>query len=134
MELVQVAQHVDDLDRAIAVIQAIRPDIRKFHSSEYINDLANGDICAAWGYSGDVVQARSRAQDAKNGVDIAYTIPKEGAMIWIDMMAIPADARVVVFTGHPRPHEALAGKWPAPWYKRTYKSVRPVGWLNDHWR
>jgi putrescine transport system substrate-binding protein len=81
-----------DLDRAVGVLQAIRPSIRKFHSSEYINDLANGDLCVAWGYSGDVVQARSRAQDAKNGVDIAYTIPKEGAMIWIDMMAIPADA------------------------------------------
>jgi putrescine transport system substrate-binding protein len=81
-----------DLDRAVAVIQAIRPFIRKFHSSEYINDLANGDICVAWGYSGDVVQAKSRAEDAKNGVDIAYTIPQEGAMIWIDMMAIPADA------------------------------------------
>ena len=81
------------------MIQAIRPYIRKFHSSEYINDLANGDICVAWGYSGDVVQARNRAQDAKNGVDIAYTIPKEGAMIWIDMMAIPADA--------PHPENAL---------------------------
>jgi hypothetical protein len=49
-------------------------------------------------------------------------------------VAIPAGARVIVFTGHPRPHEALAGKWPAPWYKRTYKSVRPVAWLKDHWR
>jgi putrescine transport system substrate-binding protein len=81
-----------DLDRAAKVIEAIRPYIRKFNSSEYINDLANGDLCVAWGYSGDVVQARNRARDAKNGVDIAYTIPKEGAMIWIDMMAIPADA------------------------------------------
>jgi putrescine transport system substrate-binding protein len=81
-----------DLDRAVAVLQAIRPYIRKFHSSEYINDLANGDLCVAWGYSGDVVQAKGRAEDAKNGVEIAYTIPKEGAMIWIDMMAIPADA------------------------------------------
>jgi putrescine transport system substrate-binding protein len=81
-----------DLDRAVAVLQAIRPYIRKFHSSEYINDLANGDLCVAWGYSGDVVQAKGRADDAKNGIDIAYTIPKEGAMIWIDMMAIPADA------------------------------------------
>jgi putrescine transport system substrate-binding protein len=88
-----------ELDRAAAVIQGVRPYIRKFHSSEYINDLANGDLCVAWGYSGDVVQARSRAQDAKNGVDIAYTIPKEGAMIWIDMMAIPADA--------PHPDNAL---------------------------
>jgi putrescine transport system substrate-binding protein len=81
-----------DLDRAVAVLQAIRPFIRKFHSSEYINDLANGDLCVAWGYSGDVIQARNRAHDAKNGIEIAYTIPKEGAMIWIDMMAIPADA------------------------------------------
>ncbi len=87
-----LSRTTDDLNRAVAVLQGIRPDIRKFHSSEYINDLANGDICAAWGYSGDIVQARNRAQDAKNGVDIAYTIPKEGAMIWIDMMAIPADA------------------------------------------
>jgi putrescine transport system substrate-binding protein len=81
-----------DLERAAAALQAIRPYIRKFHSSEYINDLANGDLCVAWGYSGDVVQARNRARDAKNGIEIAYTIPKEGAMMWIDMMAIPADA------------------------------------------
>jgi putrescine transport system substrate-binding protein len=81
-----------DLDRAAAVLTAIRPFIRKFHSSEYINGLANGDLCVAWGYSGDIVQARNRAREAKNGIDIAYTIPKEGAMIWIDMMAIPADA------------------------------------------
>lgn len=81
-----------DLERAVKVIEAIRPYIRKFNSSEYINDLANGDLCVAWGYSGDIVQARNRARAAKNGVDIAYTIPKQGAMIWIDMMAIPADA------------------------------------------
>ena len=88
-----------DLERAVKVIEAIRPYIRKFNSSEYINDLANGDLCVAWGYSGDIVQARNRARAAKNGVDIAYTIPKQGAMIWIDMMAIPADA--------PHPDNAL---------------------------
>ncbi|HZT51068.1 MAG TPA: polyamine ABC transporter substrate-binding protein [Stellaceae bacterium] len=81
-----------DLQRAAAVIAAIRPYVRKFHSSQYINDLANGDLCVAYGYSGDVLQARNRAREAKNGVDIAYAIPKEGAMIWIDMMAIPKDA------------------------------------------
>ncbi len=81
-----------DLERAAAVIGAIRPYIRKFNSSEYINDLANGDLCIAYGWSGDVVQARNRAREAKNGVTIAYTIPKEGAMMWIDMMAIPKDA------------------------------------------
>jgi hypothetical protein len=47
---------------------------------------------------------------------------------------IPAGARIVVFTGHPRPHEAAAGEWPAPWYKKPYKSVRPVTWLDEHWR
>ncbi len=81
-----------DLAKAVEVLTAIRPYIRKFHSSEYINDLANGDICIAYGYSGDVVQAKNRAADAKNKVEIAYTIPAEGAMIWIDMMAIPKDA------------------------------------------
>jgi putrescine transport system substrate-binding protein len=89
-----------DLAAASRVLSAIRPDIRKFHSSEYINDLANGDICVAFGYSGDVIQARNRAEQAKNGVTIAYAIPKEGAMIWIDMMAIPA--------GAPHPANALA--------------------------
>jgi putrescine transport system substrate-binding protein len=90
----------DDLARAVAVMTAIRPYIKKFHSSEYINDLANGDICLAFGYSGDIVQAKSRAADAKNNVEITYSIPKEGAMIWIDMMAIPKDA--------PHPGNALA--------------------------
>ncbi|HEY5211266.1 MAG TPA: polyamine ABC transporter substrate-binding protein [Stellaceae bacterium] len=90
----------DDVAKAAEVLTAIRPYIRKFHSSEYINDLANGDICLAFGYSGDVVQAKSRAAEAKNKVRIAYVIPKEGAMIWIDMMAIPKDA--------PHPANALA--------------------------
>jgi len=90
-----------DLERAHDVIKQIRPFIKKFHSSQYINDLANGDICIALGYSGDVFQAQQRAEDAKNGVHIAYAIPKEGAMLWIDQMAIPADA----------PHPDNAHKW-----------------------
>src|SRR6185437_9470444 len=81
-----------DLEKAAEAVTAIRPYIRKFHSSQYINDLANGDLCVAFGYSGDIVQAKSRAADAKNGNDIAYAIPREGAMIWVDMMAIPKDA------------------------------------------
>lgn len=81
-----------DLQAAVDVVTKIRPYIKKFHSSQYINDLANGDICVALGYSGDVVQARSRAVEAKNGIEIAYTIPKEGAQLSTDMMAIPADA------------------------------------------
>ncbi|WP_291835695.1 polyamine ABC transporter substrate-binding protein [Limimaricola sp.] len=74
------------------VLMAIRPYIQKFNSSEYINALANGEICAAFGWSGDVLQARDRAAEAGNGVNIAYEIPKEGALMWFDMMAVPADA------------------------------------------
>jgi len=87
-----VAKTGADLEAAIAALSAIRPFIKKFHSSQYINDLANGDLCLAFGFSGDVVQARNRARDAKNGVEIAYMVPKEGATLWVDMMAIPADA------------------------------------------
>src|SRR5260221_4851016 len=82
-----------DLDAAVATVGKIRPYVKKFHSSQYINDLANGDICIALGYSGDIVQARPRAAEAKNGIEIAYTIPKEGAQLSTDMMAIPASAK-----------------------------------------
>jgi len=87
-----LSREQQDLDKAAEAVLAIRPYIRKFHSSQYINDLANGDLCVAFGYSGDVIQAKNRAADAKNGVDVAYAIPKEGAMLWVDMMAIPKDA------------------------------------------
>jgi putrescine transport system substrate-binding protein len=82
----------DDLAKAEEALQAIRPHIRKFHSSEYINALANGDICVAVGWSGDVFLARDRAAEADQGVVIDYAIPKEGAQMWFDQMAIPADA------------------------------------------
>ena len=81
-----------DLEKAAAVIKAIRPYIRKFHSSEYINALAGGDICLAFGYSGDIFQARDRAAKAAEKRDIAYAIPNQGAMLWIDIAAIPKDA------------------------------------------
>lgn len=77
---------------ASETVAAVRPHIRYFHSSQYINDLANGDICVAHGYSGDVLQARDRAAEAGNGVEIAYAVPSEGALVWTDVMAIPADA------------------------------------------
>jgi putrescine transport system substrate-binding protein len=88
-----------DLDAAVELFQKIRPYIRKFHSSQYINDLANGDACVAFGYSGDVIQARNRAREAKNGIEIGYSIAKEGAQLAVDTMAIPADA--------PHPENAL---------------------------
>jgi putrescine transport system substrate-binding protein len=82
----------DVIKKAEAVLQAIRPYIQKFHSSEYINALANGDICLAVGWSGDVLQARDRAVEADNGVVVKYNIPEEGALMWFDQMAIPSDA------------------------------------------
>jgi len=82
----------DDLQKAADLLMRIRPAVRKFHSSEYINALANGEICFAVGYSGDIKQARSRAAQAKSGIAIAYAIPKEGAQLWFDNLAIPRDA------------------------------------------
>lgn len=77
---------------AQAKLLEIRPYLRYFHSSKYINDLANGDICLALGWSGDVIQAADRAVEAENGVEVIYVIPKEGAGLWFDMLAIPKDA------------------------------------------
>jgi len=84
-----------DLQTAAALVMKIRPYVRKFHSSEYLNVLASGEICLAVGFSGDIKQAQKRAAEAKNGVDIAYAIPKEGAQLWFDNLAIPRDARNV---------------------------------------
>ncbi|TCP61329.1 putrescine transport system substrate-binding protein [Rhodovulum bhavnagarense] len=85
-------QDTDTIARIEEVIAPVRPYISKFHSSEYINALANGEICVALGWSGDILQARDRAAEADNGVEIIYTAPKEGALMWFDQMAIPADA------------------------------------------
>ncbi|MBD3786807.1 MAG: polyamine ABC transporter substrate-binding protein [Sphingomonadales bacterium] len=82
----------DVIAKTEPVLMAIQPYVTKFHSSEYINALANGDICVAFGWSGDILQARDRAAEANNGVEITYTAPKEGALMWFDQMAIPADA------------------------------------------
>ena len=82
----------DDLAKAEALMATVRPHIRYFHSSQYIDDLANGETCLAMGYSGDILQAADRAAEAKQGVEVQYVIPKEGAVVWFDMLAIPADA------------------------------------------
>ena len=81
-----------DYEDAAAAWQKVRPFITKFNNSEYISALANGDICVALGFSGDIFQARDRAEAAKKGVEIAYSIPKEGAVMWFDFMAVPKDA------------------------------------------
>jgi putrescine transport system substrate-binding protein len=81
-----------DLDAATELLNKVHPHIRYFHSSQYQSDLANGDLCVAQGYSGDLLQAKTRAEEADSGVEIAYLIPREGAALWTDVMAIPKDA------------------------------------------
>ncbi|SOR28056.1 putrescine transporter subunit: periplasmic-binding component of ABC superfamily [Methylorubrum extorquens] len=82
----------DDITAVTDALYKVRGAVRKFHSSEYVNGLANGDVCLAVGYSGDVMQAKKRAEESKNGLEIAYFIPKEGALMWFDAFAIPKDA------------------------------------------
>ncbi len=84
-----------DLEAAGKVYSAIRPYAKTFNSAAYINDLANGDICATIGWSGDILQAKNRAEKAKNGVEIAYALPSQGTYMWFDNLAIPADAKNV---------------------------------------
>jgi putrescine transport system substrate-binding protein len=83
----------EDYQKAEAKFLAVRPFVTYFHSSKYISDLANGDICVAFAYSGDAFQAKARADEAGKGVNINYVIPKEGANLWFDMLAIPGDAK-----------------------------------------
>jgi putrescine transport system substrate-binding protein len=94
------SQKPEDLAEGEAVLLKIRPYIRSINSSEYIEALAKGDLCVAVGYNGDVLQARDRAQDANKGIEIKYSIPKEGTIYWFDMLAIPKDA--------PHPESAYA--------------------------
>jgi len=82
-------QNLAEIER---VLMSIRPHVRNINSSSYIEALANGDICAAVGYNGDFVQARNRANEAKNGIRIGYVIPEEGSEMWFDTLAIPRDA------------------------------------------
>jgi putrescine transport system substrate-binding protein len=82
-----------DFEKAADLLTKIRPSVRKFHSSEYLNALASGEICLVLGYSGDIKQAQKRAVEAKNGVDVEYAIPKGGSQLWFDNLAIPRDAK-----------------------------------------
>jgi len=90
----------NELDAAANLLTKLRPLVRKFHSSEYLNALASGETCLVLGWSGDIKQAQKRAAEARNGVEIGYAIPKGGAQMWFDNFAIPKDA--------PHPSEAHA--------------------------
>jgi putrescine transport system substrate-binding protein len=86
------SQNADDLVQAEAVLSKIRPYISSINSSGYIEALANGDICVAVAYNGDVMQSRDRAKEANKGIEIKYALPKEGSIVWFDMLAIPREA------------------------------------------
>jgi len=81
-----------DFQAAVDLLMTVRPHVRYFHSSQYITDLANGEICLAVGWSGDVLQSAERADEAGRGIEVGYAIPDEGAHLWFDMLVIPADA------------------------------------------
>lgn len=81
-----------DYRAATDTLLTARPFVRKFHSSEYINALAAGDICLAIGYSGDVFQAAARAEEAGGKVKVEYVIPREGSQVWFDVFVVPKGA------------------------------------------
>lgn len=85
----------EDYQKAAEHLVRIKPHIRQFHSSQYIDHLASGEICVAYGFSGDVGIAKARAEEAGNGVKLAYVIPKEGTALWFDSLVIPKDAKNV---------------------------------------
>ena len=82
----------EDLKAAEKVLMSVRPYIRTINSAPYIEQLANGEVCLVLGWSGDVLQSKSRAEEAKKPFHIKYNIPKEGAVMFFDNMAIPGDA------------------------------------------
>jgi len=86
------SQNLEDYQKAEALLLEMRKNVRYFHSSKYVGDLANGDICMAVGFSGDIMQAGNRATEANNGISINYVIPKEGTPIWFDMVTMPANS------------------------------------------
>lgn len=86
------SQKPEDMKKAEAALLGIRPSISYFHQSKYVSDLANGNICVAIGFSGDVLQAMTSAQQANNGVHLGYSIPREGSTVAVDMVVIPKAA------------------------------------------
>jgi putrescine transport system substrate-binding protein len=108
-------------------MMGIRPSIRYFHSSQNINDIANGEICVAMGWSGDMFIAMDRAAEADQGIELEYVIPKEGAVIWFDMLAIPTDAphpeNAHLFLNYTMRPEVAAGISNYVWYANANEAA-----------
>lgn len=117
-------------EEAAALLESIRPYVRYFHSSQYINDLANGEVCISIGWSGDVFIAQARAEEAGQGVAIEYYIPSEGTVQWFDLMAIPADApnpdAAHAFIDHMLKAEEAAAMTNYVWYANANKASWPL--------
>jgi putrescine transport system substrate-binding protein len=118
------------IEKAGALLATVRPYITEFNSSEYINELANGDICLAVGWSGDIGQAAARAEEAKNGIQVKFNIPKEGAPMWFDMIAIPKDAKhpknAHLFLDYIMRPDVMAGISNAVQYANANKASTPL--------
>lgn len=123
------SQDLNDLKLVEKHLKQIRPYIRYFHSSSYISDLANGDICLAMGWSGDVFMAANRASEANNGVHVDYVIPKEGAQGWADTFNITKDAKNVdeayAFLDYIMEPKVIAGITNYLWYANANRKATP---------
>ncbi|ULJ62867.1 polyamine ABC transporter substrate-binding protein [Wielerella bovis] len=84
-----------DFEAAAEAMKKVAHDVKRFTSSGYINDLAQGNLCVSIGYGGDLNIAKRRAQEANNGVNIDVLTPKTGVGVWIDSFMIPKDANNV---------------------------------------
>lgn len=123
------SRSVADYRAALTELMKVRPYIQYFHSSRYISDLANGEVCVSIGWSGDVFQSMWRAEEADNDVSIDYFIPEEGTVLWSDMMVIPADARNVEeaheFINFVLKPEVAAGITNYVWYGSPVEAAKP---------
>ena len=86
------SERAEDRAAAEALMTRIRPYVRYFHSSQYVNDLASGEVCVSVGWTFGVMQARWRGEEAETPVEVVYVLPKEGAPVYVDLIAIPVDA------------------------------------------
>lgn len=119
-----------DLKKAQNLLSSVRGNYKYFHSSKYISDLASGEICVALGYNGDVLQSQSRAEETGLGQKIEYRVPKEGTLVWFDLMAIPSDAphpdAAHKFIDHMLKAESGAGIANYVYYAVANKAAEPL--------